>query len=599
MKLTRCKDGHYYDADRYEVCPICGNVPVPPVPPVPPMPYPPNFAVDPYPPNFAFDPDPVRVCAETVESIEGCITKTSVSSVQIFPNGALVRRKGTFVLSKGLNKIYIAALTPSADRDSMRLYFPDQIRGKNVWILDEMPKDSSAGQVQAQIDLQTEKLLLIMRKYKSVKEQIKALKKYRRHMSESDFPIETVLGFLDDIPTKLAALYREKDETELQKTAAEEELMKLRDSGSGFQYGAPCVVVEIDAEEDKEISFEVEYLEKRASWIPFYEIIADTRLNTVTFLLKASVSQNSGQDWQQAGIVLNSGMIHRNRQLPEIKPLYVALAKNRRELVDDRPRMHFPAPMSSYEKDDDVDTGIFISSGSVHTDTEMYAPAPAPDHLKRLETESAQVTATETALEYTPEGLWDLSGNGSKCIIDIQSFTAGADLKYYVYPGIDSSGYLIAGIEQKPPQLLLSGRASTYLAEQFTGYTTIDTEKTTTPFEVFLGTDSRITVSRAVKEKFVSGSYIIGPGKLTKVSNSIEIKIRNSRSEAAEIVVTDRIPTSQDKAVRVAPVDLSGGSLNEETGVVTWNVGLAPDTEKVFMLKYDITYPKDEQIVTL
>jgi len=60
--------------------------------------------------------------------------------------------------------------------------------------------------------------------------------------------------------------------------------------------------------------------------------------------------------------------------------------------------------------------------------------------------------------------------------------------------------------------------------------------------------------------------------------------------------VKDQIPISANSEIKITDVDLAGGSLEESTGVIRWNVTLAPKQEKKVIFSYTVRYPKGNRI---
>jgi hypothetical protein len=60
------------------------------------------------------------------------------------------------------------------------------------------------------------------------------------------------------------------------------------------------------------------------------------------------------------------------------------------------------------------------------------------------------------------------------------------------------------------------------------------------------------------------------------------------------MLLKDQYPVSQNKEVEVELLDSNGAAVNEETGVVTWKLQLAPNEVKKVRISYSVKYPKDK-----
>ena len=81
-----------------------------------------------------------------------------------------------------------------------------------------------------------------------------------------------------------------------------------------------------------------------------------------------------------------------------------------------------------------------------------------------------------------------------------------------------------------------------------------------------------------------------------KKSHEYAIKITNKSSESIKVLLKDTIPASTDKTITVDATELSGGVINEENGVIDWEVEVAGKSSEEIKLAYTITWPKDKQI---
>ena len=65
------------------------------------------------------------------------------------------------------------------------------------------------------------------------------------------------------------------------------------------------------------------------------------------------------------------------------------------------------------------------------------------------------------------------------------------------------------------------------------------------------------------------------------------------------MVLKDQIPLPSDEKIVVEILEKDGGKLNEETGILTWQIKLEPNESKKYRISYRVKYPKDEVIPNL
>jgi len=76
------------------------------------------------------------------------------------------------------------------------------------------------------------------------------------------------------------------------------------------------------------------------------------------------------------------------------------------------------------------------------------------------------------------------------------------------------------------------------------------------------------------------------------------IRVANGLSNEASITVIDRIPVSTHQDIKVNTITLDPKPVEiTQKGLCTWKLKLKRGEEKVISVKYEITYPKDREIV--
>ena len=213
--------------------------------------------------------------------------------------------------------------------------------------------------------------------------------------------------------------------------------------------------------------------------------------------------------------------------------------------------------------------------------------------MNRMAPQQVKTREQELSLEYALPGLWNLQSDKNGIILDLRSFMVEPRFTYGAYPGHADSAYLVATLPQKPAELDLSGRAALYCDNTFIGYLWIDPDEADQEYVISFGTEKQILVSK--KSVKVNTSSKRFPGQNT-VSYAYEICIRNQKQSAVEVEVTDQVPISQDRAIRVDMTELSGGESDLASGTVCWYLSLGPGETKTLKLGYDVYFPKRESI---
>jgi len=77
------------------------------------------------------------------------------------------------------------------------------------------------------------------------------------------------------------------------------------------------------------------------------------------------------------------------------------------------------------------------------------------------------------------------------------------------------------------------------------------------------------------------------------------ISIRNTRKEAANIVILDQVPVSKDDNIIVEDIKSDKGDLDNSTGYVKWDLALKANETKKLKLSYTVKYSRGKTVTGL
>jgi uncharacterized protein DUF4139 len=62
------------------------------------------------------------------------------------------------------------------------------------------------------------------------------------------------------------------------------------------------------------------------------------------------------------------------------------------------------------------------------------------------------------------------------------------------------------------------------------------------------------------------------------------------------MILKDQYPLSTNKEIEVELADASNAKVDKDTGMLTWQLSLAPNETKTLNFSYSVKYPKDKTI---
>ena len=128
------------------------------------------------------------------------------------------------------------------------------------------------------------------------------------------------------------------------------------------------------------------------------------------------------------------------------------------------------------------------------------------------------------------------------------------------------------------------------------GKTVINPKQTADTLNLSMGRDKKISIKREkIADK--SGTKFLSAYK--EQTFTYDITIRNNKKESIELLLKDQYPISTDKEITVELLEKDRAKVNEETGILTWDLKLGANETKKIRISYKVRYPKDKVIDNL
>ncbi|MFK7833388.1 MAG: DUF4139 domain-containing protein [Winogradskyella sp.] len=86
----------------------------------------------------------------------------------------------------------------------------------------------------------------------------------------------------------------------------------------------------------------------------------------------------------------------------------------------------------------------------------------------------------------------------------------------------------------------------------------------------------------------------IGNNKV--IQKAFEIEIKNNKQTAIQLTLLDRIPKSQNKAIKIDDIETRNSTYNKEKGVMTWVINLKSGQTDKLKHAYTVKFPKGKRV---
>ncbi|MEK6511668.1 DUF4139 domain-containing protein [Myroides odoratimimus] len=395
-----------------------------------------------------------------------------------------------------------------------------------------------------------------------------------------------VMKMVDYYKTKRLQLSTELDKLNEKKDGLNTRLTNLQDKlafneGKSEKSSKGKLIIQVMNDREGEVPFQIKYLTNAASWKPFYDLRVEKINSPVKVVYKADVKQSSGIDWRGVNLSLTSGVANQSNVIPTWRTWFLdyntyltTTGYNRNA----NKKLNVMADMSgkvSYEAE----------SSSMLKDAVVYEESTMSSFT--------QVNESQLNVSFDINIPYTVMSNNKSHSVSLNDFSIPAEYKYYVAPKLDLNAYLVATIKDYGNYNLLAGEANVIFDGVYVGKTMLNPANTEEEMKLNMGKDPKVAVTRILlKDK--SGTKMLSS---KKSQNFVyDITIRNNKAEQIDIQVEDQYPISSNKDIEVELTETSSGKLNEEKGLVKWDLRLKGNDSKSLRFGYQVRYDKNQTL---
>lgn len=505
------------------------------------------------------------------------------------------------------------------------------------------------------IELKNKARISVLNEKKDLLDENKKLAESKSTVEE----LGKLLDFYDERFTKIVTeqLGLEKEGQALLQ-AKDKYIRQMADAGKQKEKPYSKIIIEVDAERSGNAEIGMTYLVTGAGWFPNYDMKVSSVDKPLVLNYKAEVYQNTGEDWKDVKLKLSNSRPGDNGDLPELEAWNLNYPRNS-VVVSKQPVgnvNYVTGRITDLAGDPLIGASIVVTGTSVGTVTDLsgnFGLALPRDNKqisisyvgykgktvtvnndiinikleedesvldevvvtgyadkltgavagvsrsdfrssKRKEEQQSGTIYRQTTTEFEIKQKYTITSDGKKVSMTIGTYDIDATYTYIAMPKTDPAAYLQVRISEWEDLDLLDGQANLYSENTFVGRTILNAETLSDTLDISMGTDKSIILGRKKQKENSSRNFL---GKQRTESRAFTISVKNNKPVAATILVTDQIPVSVNSEISVSAKNLSGGVLDEATGLVTWEITLKPGEQKDLDLAYEVKLPRYEKIV--
>lgn len=503
-------------------------------------------------------------------------TVAPVTAVVLFPGGATVTRSAP--VTPTMSRVDIPGLPTGFDIQTLRADADAGIRIGQI-VIQDAGDTEAVNPAEAALN---EKIQALRDQDAALDAESKAadmVRAYLERFGASDtvgdertraaVDAKTLAGLIDTIGRgagdALARMQRiavQKRENGKKIAALQRDLERVRTGATDRR------TLTVDFVAERAGTLRVSYQVPQAGWKPAYRATLDSESSRVSLERLATVSQKTGEDWNNVTLRLSTNQPRQSPNAPEPQPWLLTYVPPR-PLEEAAYAASAPAP----------------------------ALAPVAKQLMRARGEPDYQpptfqTQSTYATEFEVPSRVSLATDGREMAVPLATQTLSVKQRLRVAPRLDKAAIVTAEAE-RPQGVWPSGNVQLFRDGQYVGATEWNPQSADR-FVFSFGRDELVRVSvDPVKGK--SGSAGIFDQRSERHITD-QFTLTNAHKRPVDVVLLESSPVSSSEEIKVKSSfepKPSTETWEKRQGVVAWETTLAPKASATFTVDYVINYPRD------
>lgn len=570
-------------------------------------------------------------------------TNASLKSVTVYRSGANMEHTAFANLNSGNSELIIEGISSYVDINSIQVNCPSQVtilgiefsndylspenQSPEILILkdslDKLVEEISKINIQITTSSDMIEILRVNRDIKgsqtgvSVAELAKLMAYYK---TQSLLLQNNILKFRKQ-KTEL-----EKRQSSISNQIVEEQKKNTKSSGR--------LIIQLSSALAGSYEFKINYISQNAFWTPYYDIRAENIKSPLKFIYKAKISQSTGIDWKKVKLFLSTATPKNYGTAPTLQTWFLGYINPVNSINRSLAKANTIPAYKEYDAETSstkLESVVIRGQGSISSNSQpLYivngVPMEksefdkiSPNSIKSTEIlkdgaatalygsrgsagviiitlkdgleDYITVSSSELDITYEISIPYDVPTTGKPQIATLKEAVVPASYKYYAVPKLQSDAFLLAEVTDWQSLNLLPGEANIIFEGTYIGKSFIDPFSLTDTLNLTLGVDKRVVIKKEKLTDFSSVKFL-GSNKIQTIT--YELTVKNNKSEPINIIIKDQYPVSTNKEIDVNLLQGKDGSVNEETGVITWAIQVAPGKSEKRRISYSVKYPKDK-----
>jgi hypothetical protein len=262
---------------------------------------------------------------------ESLQVSSKIEKVTVFLQGAQVERTAQQSLKPGKYNIVFGSVSPKIEKQSIQLKADGKLIVLSVTHqvnhLKEQQVQAEIKQLETQKELWANKITAEKNLKNVYTQEEQLIIKNQEIKGDATLKAQELREAADFQRQRLTELYQKLQETDHNLLKMETEMKKTESQLVGLNQkkdlSTSDIIVTLDVKENTAASFRLAYLVKQSSWFPTYDVRVTDISKPINFLMKANISQQSGEDWNDVKLFLSTGNPNENGTKPDLSPWHL------------------------------------------------------------------------------------------------------------------------------------------------------------------------------------------------------------------------------------------------------------------------------------
>lgn len=366
------------------------------------------------------------------------------------------------------------------------------------------------------------------------------------------------------------------------------------------------LVLDYDIPAQGELKLEINYAVNSVGWYPLYEVRLDGDKQTLSYF--ATVKQNTGEDWNNVNVRLSTTAKEQMQPYP--------LSPRLLDVYQPSAYRSAPSPIAADSMKlagEMMEAGVAAESGIDESESFMG--------ISTIDTQGVNL------LFNINEPVTIVGHNGSRRVL-IQEIPLNNTLTREVTPQHSTDVALFSKGKNESSYPWLEGQTNIFIDNQFVRSTSMNTTLPNEEINLFLGNDPNVIVQRSAPFRFKE----ISRGK-NVITESTKTVVKNLNQKTIELLVHESVPSSTNEKITIKMLTLPDWlkpfdsmfakesiaqnqgdgqddvnqageqnnmpemTLEQSRGLMRGALVVEPQTEMSYEIKYQVSYPKKENLV--